>query len=104
MTRNILIILAMILIATGLFLAFVFGSHAHDWYDEDCCNKQDCYPVADSEVGETAKGEWKHFPTGATFKNEPGKKSIRPSQDSRFHVCISKYTKTGYCIYIVSGT
>lgn len=104
MTRNLLLIAFAILFALGCFLGFVFGAQSHEWYDHDCCNTKDCYMVQDDEVGESAKGEWKHFPTGATFKDEIGMKRIRPSKDSHFHVCISKYSRIGYCIYIVSGT
>ena len=65
-------------------------AHAHSWYPKDCCHDEDCAPVealawvtpADAEqprlVVTTARGQ-AIIPYGFP---------VKPSQDSRMHVCM----------------
>lgn len=75
----------------------IHGVTVPDWYDSDCCSNRDCNPVEREDVEEIEGGAWKHLPTGFVFKG----KQIRPSHDSRFHVCI--WNGQPMCIYIVQG-
>lgn len=95
-----LIALALLLIAAAMTPR---EAKAHSWYDGDCCNDRDCFPVASTDVRKI-EGGWLYLPTGNVFKNEPPYIRIRPSKDEHFHVCIGTATAGvkghSYCIYI----
>ena len=67
----------------------------HSWYPQECCSDNDCHPVPCAELVETDKGiEW----NGKEFSKD----MIKPSQDSKCHVC---YTPNRtYCVFILVGT
>ena len=52
------------------------------------------------DLEELANGCWVYLPQGIKFCGN----SVRPSQDSHWHVCFSKVTKTPYCVYIQQGS
>jgi hypothetical protein len=60
-TRNNLVLLA--LLSTLLFLASAALGvvHAHDWYDATCCSNRDCYPVSETEVYPEWDAEGEHM-------------------------------------------
>lgn len=80
------------------------GGDIPDWYDADCCNLQDCRPVADNEVdfGLNSLGQpiVIHKPTGLEFTKD----RWRISKDERFHVCYrGTSVYTGFCVYLRGG-
>ena len=92
-TRSAIVMMRMALglIASALLAAGpAFPAHAHSWYPADCCSGEDCAPVealawvtpADAEqprlVVTTARGQ-AIIPYGFP---------VKPSQDSRMHVCM----------------
>lgn len=88
------------------------GVNVPDWYDEGCCNKQDCRPVPYEDVEEIGPDKWLHKPTGLVFENvgddefdeDNYRYQVRPSQDGRFHVCFTETSRgvfSGYCIYVI---
>lgn len=80
---------AMIVYRTAWFLILLVAlgtalpirlSRAHDWYEWECCHKQDCAPLADAPKavngGYMVKDQF--FPN----------KLLRESRDHRWHACI----------------
>ena len=82
-----------------LMLIFVLTtpSRAHDWYDHDCCSDSDCKPIEScSELEELEDGRWKW--NGYIFRKD----KVRPSKDSKCHVCI--FRGLPMCTYVQQGS
>lgn len=83
---------------SSVILAFLLifsltSAKAHEWYDGYCCSNQDCRPIEScSEIQELDEGRLKW--NGYIFRKD----SIKPSQDSKCHVCI--HQGNPLCIYI----
>lgn len=73
---------------------------AHSWYPLHCCSEHDCYPIETDQLVEQAGGSWKYLPTGQVFPKE----KVYPSQDNKFHVCISPSSGQAYCAFILQGS
>jgi hypothetical protein len=77
------------------------------WYDTDCCDMKDCYPLpADAYLEERTHGMW--YATwispldGDKIEGIVRAENVRDSQDRRLHGCQSSYG-TPRCIYIHRG-
>jgi hypothetical protein len=77
----------------ALAVAPNLSAHTHkgpdgsvDWYPHDCCHDQDCRPV--TRVLQAPQGLWLTTDDGVTVLIGP-KDQRRPSQDARWHICIS---------------
>ena len=70
----------------SLALAFALiaaPAMAHDWYEAECCNMQDCEPIPANQVTRTPEG-WR-MPNGYILPYGAGRKT--PAQASGFHWC-----------------
>lgn len=86
---------------TIIFLiALTVSSFAHSWYPSDCCNGDDCNPVPCDTLDEQEDGGYVYKPENKRFT----KQQVRPSQDSKCHVCISPKMRTPYCVFILQST
>lgn len=118
--RAILVILLWIVI-----LVFLFGRpvHAHDWFDEACCDKKDCHPIdADEVTFDGQKYFWRSKLSGelhvfhkdsrtnyaeGTPREDKGPR-IRTSLDGGFYGCEAPRKNDrgeivgwiGYCLYL----
>jgi len=99
------------LLAAVLFVVFLtIPAQSHEWYDADCCNKQDCAPVLKakrvriSQHGQEPVSGWevttKHG-TGVFFDTQPAG-DLRVSKDNQMHACILNVEGYQYvrCLYI----
>jgi uncharacterized membrane protein YhdT len=119
MTHSIADRVLMLTIAFILALVLAFYSyraaaqeHEHgtkgipDWYDTDCCNKQDCRPVLDQDVNfgidELNNPIVIYKDLGHSLNYE--KARWRKSKDERYHACfrpnVPSMIYTLYCIYL----
>lgn len=88
---------------------------AHDWYDSDCCDIDDCRPISGvdaqgrpwSEIEQTADGYvWTSSKTGQVYRFREtetmvsGKPRIRPSRDGRYHGCENPRPPAALCLYV----
>lgn len=94
------------LVAAFVFLAPVVW--AHEWYDDDCCNKKDCYQLpADAVIEERAYGlfyaAWISPVSGEKIEGIVRPEGVRWSKDGNLHGCESAYN-TPRCIYINRGS
>ncbi len=81
-----------------LMVAYAEKAYPHEWYDPECCSETDCKPIAScSELSEQQDGSvsWGKY----TFK----KKDVRPSRDSKCHVCLFRGA-TPMCVYVQQGS
>ena len=68
-----------------LLVLITTPSQAHDWYEWDCCDNDDCRPAKQGEVIEQ-NGGFSIIPTGEHFKYEHD--NVRyMAPDGLFHVC-----------------
>lgn len=75
------------------------GVTVPDWYDQDCCNRNDCRPVADEDVNfelTSDKPMVSYTHDGVKLLYE--KSRWRKSKDERYHACFKG--SIVYCIYI----
>ena len=82
-----------------LLVLLVSPARGHDWYDRDCCSNNDCKPIAScSEITEHLNGgaKWDKY----VFQ----KKNVRPSHDSKCHVCIQPSSDSPMCVYTQQGS
>jgi hypothetical protein len=104
------VLLALIVSAICLMIVVIAATplRAHSWYDHDCCNTTDCFPVADAVVTATPNGWLVRIKPGdhplafkeSTFLVPYTNDKVRMSQDEKFHVCLGKHTNTLFCIYV----
>lgn len=110
--------LAMVALAASIAMILAVTANAHDWYDGDCCNVDDCRPISGvdaqgrawSEVDQTADGYvWTSAQTGQVYKFREtdrmttGAPRIRPSRDGFYHGCESRYgPPASLCLYVPS--
>ena len=67
--------------ALGCVMAHPSPARSHSWYEPSCCSSRDCQPVDVRDVGESGD----HY----TYQGMRFPKTMsRPSQDSRWHVCV----------------
>lgn len=80
---------------------------AHEWYDRECCDNEDCAPVAAHVISATSEG-WlvEVAPGDHPFATRPlqviipyGHRKERQSQDADFHLCLGRSGNV-YCIYV----
>lgn len=70
-------------LAFGLFASWIADAQGHAWYDEDCCNIDDCRPAKPGEIKFTAQGYVAH---GQLLKHDdPG---VRQGKDRQYHICL----------------
>lgn len=91
--------LALILLSILVLVAASKLVNAHSWYDPECCDNRDCVPVTKVEyLGHaTVYHTMQYGPI--TITNEEMRTqtqggvqfSIRPSQDSKYHICVITY-------------
>lgn len=79
------------------------GITVPDWYDLDCCSKNDCHPVEDKEVDFFTD---KFAKPVAIYTNGDvirvfDKSRWRKSKDEHYHACFRG--EVVYCIYIPIG-
>ena len=100
------------LLVSFTLLITMFGFYnivyAHDWYDKDCCDKNDCAPVIKRE--KTHNGWILTTKFGSAFlpqrilddPKDNFNPSIRQSQDLKWHACIVKDAEIYYlrCVYL----
>ena len=80
---------------------------AHDWYDLECCDAEDCAPVAAHVISATSEGWLVEVEPGehpfATRRIQLvipyGHRKERQSQDADFHLCLGRSGNV-YCIYV----
>lgn len=89
---------------------FASAAAAHDWYEPVCCSGRDCVPVRASAV--VTDGGWlvrlgpadhPMLNVGAEYFVPYDDFRVRPSQDDRFHVCISNVERYLLCLYVPEG-
>ena len=81
--------------ATGMLMASWTDALAHSWYDNACCNEQDCHRIEPEELAfQSDKWIWTSAKTGAvhvihTSARSPvdGQFRIRVSKDGQYHGC-----------------
>ena len=90
----------------GLLL-FITPALAHEWYDYDCCDTRDCYPLpADAVLTELPEGAW-HAKwisplDGKLIEGVVAPQNVRDSQNREVHGCQTSYG-TPRCLYIHRG-
>jgi hypothetical protein len=106
--------IALLLALALAFYAYQAAAQEHEhgtkgipnWYDTDCCNKNDCRPVLDKDVG-FGRDELNN--PIVTYKDHDHtlnyeKARWRRSQDERYHACfrvsVPSMYYTIYCIYL----
>jgi hypothetical protein len=74
---------------------------AHDFYDEECCHGQDCRPVPCEQIHRDHHNDyvWDDGTPKALFY----KSQMRISLDGRCHICVSRGSPYGICIYLPPG-
>mgnify|MGYP001544802007 CR=1 FL=1 len=103
MFRDFLLV-ALIMLIFILAVTLSIPAKAHSWYDQECCNDQDCAPA--KQVTEVHNG-WKVIDSkGAEhFVPRYGGPRIKPSRDEKYHICVNE-DEIGYpyvlCLYIPS--
>lgn len=85
--------LIFVFIALFIWLLLSGASNAHNWYDKDCCNGKDCFPVIEI-IPDTSYDKYIIEMNGKTrvimldheYKKAI-KNKIRPSKDEKYHIC-----------------
>jgi hypothetical protein len=98
-------VMAGIVFFTLLWVSTIVG--AHEWYDFDCCDTRDCYPLPDDailiELPEGAwHAEWISPLDGKPIKGVVAPQNVRNSQDRKVHGCQTSYGQPR-CLYIHRG-
>lgn len=98
----VLVVITLLLLAAVCFAQphqHIHGVTVPDWYDPDCCDRRDCFPVEDSKDLEFLQlGGIPAIRYKKTYMFMQNSTKWRKSQDERFHVCI--YNTTPLCVYI----
>ena len=99
------------IICSVALIASVSAASAHSWYDADCCNLQDCEPIARSTVTLIPGfGYEVTLRPGEHFKVTEGEPAVtrrftfeeaRPSADADFHACV--FGQRILCLYEPMG-
>jgi len=93
-----------------VIIALIFlttSAVAHEWYDYDCCDTRDCYPLpADAVLTELPEGAW-HAKwvsplDGKLIDGVVAPQNVRDSQNREVHGCQTSYG-TPRCLYIHRG-
>lgn len=86
------------ILAAMFFMMSATSAFAHSWYDPECCGENDCEPV---RIRTDENGNFAILKNGQKwYVDKP--KSIRPSKDDNYHVCI--FMNQVWCFYVPSGT
>ena len=73
-------------------------AYSHSWYDSDCCGENDCDPV---KILQDNGGNYAILKNGQKwYILNP--RSVRPSQDDNYHVCI--HMNQLWCLYVPTGS
>lgn len=88
-------------------VALVVPAYAHDWYDYDCCDTRDCYPLPDDAIYyEMENGvwyaEWISPLTGKQVKGMVAARNVRDTRDNKVHGCETSWGPPR-CLYIHRG-
>ncbi|MGE0232688.1 MAG: hypothetical protein AB7O39_03290 [Flavobacteriaceae bacterium] len=94
--------LAIIGLALIIYAAWVDMAAAHEaaagWqYDNSCCSSADCAEAEDGAVSATSQG-WRINENGEIVAY--GSDRVKPSRDSKFHVCRPPLSSKVRCIYV----
>jgi hypothetical protein len=78
-------------------------SHAHGWYDADCCSGHDCEPVQNVTyvASDPTQPPVMIVTTSLGTKPKTPQTKIRDSKDSKMHACI--YQERLICLYMPPG-
>jgi hypothetical protein len=90
------------------FVAFTAELHSHEWYDYDCCDNRDCYPLPeDAVLEELPNGSWSAAwispKSGKLIKGIVSPQNVRDTQNHQLHGCETSYGDPR-CLYIHRGT
>jgi hypothetical protein len=118
-TKGIYVIITKGIYAILITLSFIFllaiVVEAHEWYDDDCCNENDCAPAIKVEHDPTRKGMWITTKHSRGFVAYSRSNVFRASQDQQYHACFIKqfnmrdqynskggvgYTQYIRCVYV----
>lgn len=93
------------IIVMAAFCAYPTLCFGHSWYPTDCCSERDCMP-ADS-VGVDARGDLE-VTAGPLRIWVPKGFAIRPSLDSRAHICFREEKDLKFlmplCLFVPAGS
>lgn len=102
------------MVLNRLILALVFTvaatvlAYSHEWYDYDCCDTRDCYPLpGDAIIQENSAAgnwyaEWISPKTGKHIKGFVAPNNVRDTQNHQIHGCETLYG-TPRCLYVHRG-
>lgn len=97
MKLDLRMIIGYTLIVMILFAIWSSPVQSHSWYDSDCCGENDCEPV---KIEVDSGGNYAILKNGTKwYIINP--RSVRPSQDDNYHVCI--YQNQVWCLYVPTG-
>lgn len=88
-------------------LVFSVPSYAHDWYDFDCCDERDCYPLPDAAFLEERDNgayfaRWVSPIDGKLIEGIVSAQNVRDTHNHQIHGCQTSYG-TPRCLYIHRG-
>jgi len=103
MRMGVYVKLTLLALVMLFFIGVISAATAHHapkgWeYDYDCCHDKDCAPV---QAQHDELGDYAIDSNGMKWYFRDAQ-SIRPSQDSDYHICV--YAGKLRCAYIPSGT
>ena len=77
---GVVVLIGAVFVVWVLSLSAARRAHAHSWYPIECCNGQDCHPIACDSITETKEGHVWH---GLLFEEA----KVKASKDGQCHVC-----------------
>lgn len=90
----------------GLFLFYITGALAHEWYDPQCCGGSDCHPVPCKEITQDPSTRWWRWTPaeqqGATPYYDFAPDKMKASPDGMCHACVTNYSAP-MCLYMPPG-
>jgi len=110
MDRHVLNVLLITLFLIVVLLVTFTSANAHEWYDHDCCDKNDCVPVDRID-------RFDHYQIWHTKKYGKTRVEVdqigtqdffqtRASKDAKYHLCAFTWAESGKvetrirCIYV----
>jgi hypothetical protein len=95
------IVMTLFLAGLALCLYMMWGgakAYAHSWYPQQCCSDQDCEPIPDEGVKQTAAGFHVKYvsPRFGAIDEVIPLADAKPSRDGNFHGCWRKSVDTYY--------
>jgi hypothetical protein len=91
----------------GLLILMSTTAVAHEWYDYDCCDQRDCYPLPDDAfLDELPDGNyyarWISPLDGKLIEGVVAARNVRDTQNHQLHGCQTSYGNPR-CLYIHRG-